>query len=174
MAGTTFGQKVKNEIREMIPVMVFFFIALELLALTQSLMLRAYNISGASFAAAAIGALIVAKVVLIADHLPVVNRFPDKPLIYNVIWKTLIYLVASILVRYVEHIIHFWRESDSFAEANRKLYAEVVWPHILAVQLWLVVLLLVYCSMRELVRALGREQIVKMFLHEPPKPHHHE
>ena len=33
-------------------------------------------------------ALLVAKVVLITDALPFVNRFPEKPLIYNVVWKT--------------------------------------------------------------------------------------
>lgn len=32
-------------------------------------------------------ALLVATIVLIADKFPFVNRFPDKPLMYNVVWK---------------------------------------------------------------------------------------
>jgi hypothetical protein len=33
---------------------------------------------------------VIAKVVLVADHVKFVNRFPDRPLIYNVVWKTAI------------------------------------------------------------------------------------
>jgi hypothetical protein len=167
-----FGQKVRNELQELIPVTVFFFCAFELLAITESLILRQYGIRIETFFNAAIGALVVAKVVIIVDHFPLVNRFPSRPLVYNVVWKTAIYFVASLLVRYVEHLIHFWRESATFGEANQRLLTQVIWPHFWGVQLWLLVLLLVYCSFRELVRALGRERIIRMFFHEPPKSGH--
>jgi len=36
-------------------------------------------------ASATIAALVVAQVVLIADMLPFINRFPEKPLIYNTV-----------------------------------------------------------------------------------------
>jgi len=35
--------------------------------------------------------------------LATVNKFPEKPLIQNVLWKTGIYQVAALLVRYIEH-----------------------------------------------------------------------
>jgi len=38
------------------------------------------------------------------------------------------------------------------------------------VQLWLLILLLVYCAFRELVLALGRERIIAMFFHDRPGP----
>ena len=47
---------------------------------------------------------------------------------------------------------------------------EIVWPHFWGVQLWLLVLLLVYCAIRELVRALGRERVTQMFFKEPASP----
>ena len=37
-------------------------------------------------------ALILGKAVLLADMLPLINRYPDRPLGFNVAWKTLIYL----------------------------------------------------------------------------------
>jgi len=162
----TLGQKLKHEVRELIPVTVFFFVTFQLLALTQALMLEQFGIRVSTFLTATVMALVVAKVVLIADHFPLVNRFPDKPLSYNVVWKTAIYLIASLGVRYVEHLIHFWRQTGNFAEANRRLCDEIVWPHFWGVQLWLLILLLVYCAFRELVRALGRERIVAMFFHD--------
>jgi hypothetical protein len=151
----------------MIPVIMFFFVTFQLLVLTKALMLEQYGIKASSFLSATLLAMVIAKVVVIADHLKFVNQFPDRPLIYNVVWKTAIYFSASLVVRYVEHVIHFWRQSASFSEANRRLFDEIVWPHFWGVQLWLLILLLVYCSVRELVRALGRQRIISMFFSGP-------
>jgi hypothetical protein len=164
------SDKLRHEVRELIPVTLFFFVAFQLLALTQALMLKEYGIRVTTFVAATIMAMIVAKVVVLTDHFALVNRFPEKPLIYNVVWKTVIYFVASLVVRYVEHSIHFWRQSAGVAEANRRVFSEIVWPHFWAVQLWLLILLFVYCAFRELVRALGRERIIAMFFTEPVPP----
>jgi hypothetical protein len=162
-------QRLKHELLSVIPPAVFFFISFQLLAFTRSLILKNYGIEVSTFVAATIGALIVAKVVLIVDLLPFVNRFPEKPLLYNIVWKTSIYLVAALIVRYGEHLFDFIRRYGDIAEANRRLLAEVVWPHFMIVQLWLLVLFLMYCTLRELIRVLGREQVRTMFL-GPVKP----
>jgi hypothetical protein len=164
---SSLGHKIRHELSELIPVTLFFFVAFQLLAITEALMLEQYGIRARTFLAATIAALVVAKVVAISDHIPLVNRFPDKPLLYNVIWKTTIYFLASLLVRYLEHLIHFWRQTHDIATANRKLFDEVIWPHFWGVQLWLIILLLIYCTLRELVRALGRERVRKMFFQHP-------
>jgi hypothetical protein len=156
--------QLKHEFLSIIPTAVFFFFAFQLLAFTQALILEEYGIQVTTFLAAAIGALIVAKVVLIVDMLPFVNRFPDKPLIYNVIWKTIIYLIAAFIVRYLEHLFDFFREYHDIIAANKHLLDQVIWSHFWVVQIWLAVLFLMYCTLRELVRALGREQIRTLFL----------
>ena len=165
-------ERVRREFRQLVPVTLFFLVSFQLLALTKALMLGAYGIRVTTFFGALVAALVVAKVVVIADPLPFENRFPDKPLIYNVVWKTMIYFVASVAVRYVEHLIHFWRQTGEFAAANRRLLDEIVWPHFWAVQLWLLILLFLYCSMRELVRALGAERIAQAFLRTPARDVH--
>jgi hypothetical protein len=38
------------------------------------------------------------------------------------------------------------------------------------VQLWLFILLLVYCTFRELVRTLGRQRVIAMFFQNGPDP----
>jgi hypothetical protein len=43
------------------------------------------------------------------------------------------------------------------------LLGEIVWPHFWAIQLWLVVLLFMYCAMRELIRAIGPSEVTRMF-----------
>ena len=157
------SSRLKHEIAEVIPPTVFFFIAFQVIAFTRALMLEEYGIRVSTFVTASIAALVVAKVVVLTDLLPFLNRFPEKPLIYNVVWKTAIYLVAAIFVRYVEHLISFVRQHGDLATANRRLLDEVVWPHFWAVQIWLVVLFLVYCALRELIRVLGRDRVRSMF-----------
>lgn len=166
---STLGQKVKHEIQELIPVTVFFIVSFQLLAVTDALMLKQYGIRVSVFLAATVTALVVAKVVVILDHFALV-----KPLIYNVVWKTAIYFVAALAARYAEHLFHFRRQTQNVAEANRRLIDEIIWPHFWGVQLWLLILLLVYCAFRELVRALGRDRIIRMFFHDPAKAAHEE
>lgn len=156
--------RLKHEFLKVIPAAVFFFIAFQLLALTRALILEEYGIRVTTFVNATIAALIVAKVVLVVDLLPFVNRFPQKPLIYNVVWKTIIYILAALIVRYVEHLLPFIREYGNLALANRHLLDKVVWPHFWVIQIWLLVLFFMFCALRELIRALGPERVRSMFI----------
>ena len=167
---SSISEKLKHELRELIPVTLFFFAAFQLLAVTDALILRQYGIKISVFLGATLAALVIAKVVLLTDHFALVNRFPHKPLIYNVVWKTLIYFVAWLALRYAEHFFHFWRATHDVALANHRLLEETVWPHFWALQLWMLVLLFVYCSFRELVRVLGRERVVQLFFREHSLP----
>ena len=155
--------KIKHEVLEVIPPTVFFFVAIGLLILTKRLMLQQYGIEFADFGAAIVGALIVGKVVLIADHLPFINKFPNKPLIYNVIWKTIVYVLAAFIVRLGEHLIPLILKYASFREATVHLVDDVIWPHFWIIYIWLSVLLFVYCSLRELIQVIGKNQVLRLF-----------
>src|SRR5947199_9378623 len=97
-------KKLKEEFFKLLPPMIFFFVALHIVTFVRVLMLKGTGISPLSTISIAIAALILGKAVLLADMLPMVNRFPNKPLIYNVAWKTLIYLVMATLNNYVERL----------------------------------------------------------------------
>src|SRR5215813_6662694 len=99
---------IKHEFYEILPPTIFFFISFHIILLSQALMLRQYGIRLSSMTVAAVGALLLGKVVLIADMLPFINRFPDRPLIYNVVWKTAIYFGMSFIVHYLEHLLPLW------------------------------------------------------------------
>ena len=106
---------VKNEFLELLPPTIFFFIAIGLLMLTKHLVLKQYDIHVSDFAAVVVGALIIGKVVLIADHFSFVDKYPGKPLIYNVLWKTGIYFIAACIVRIAEEIVPKVFNSGNFA-----------------------------------------------------------
>ena len=162
--------KLKEELFELLPPTIFFFVALHIVAFVRVLMLKGTGISPLSTMSIAVAALILGKAVLIADLLPIINRFPNKPLIYNVAWKTLIYLLMATLIHYLERLIDFWQQTESFVAGNKELLAKIVWPHFWAIQIILLVLIVMYCTMHELVRVIGREKVLRIFFGPMPIP----
>jgi hypothetical protein len=160
--------KIREEFRALIPPTIFFFITLNLIVLIRVLMLKGTGISVSTPMQTAIGALILGKAVLIADLLPFINRYPDKPLVYNVTWKTTIYVLVATAIHYLERLVDFWREAGGFMAGNQKLYSEIVWPHFWAIQIVLVILIFSYCTMHELVRVIGAQKVREMFFGRPP------
>jgi hypothetical protein len=162
--------KLKEEFFKLLPPTIYFFVALHIVAFVRVLMLKGTGIAPSSTIKIAVAALILGKAVLLADMLPLINRFPNKPLIYNVAWKTLIYLVISAIIHYLERLIDFWRETGSFVAGNEKLLSLIIWPHFWAIQIILLVLIAMYCMMHELVRVVGKEKVMRIFFGPMPVP----
>ncbi len=110
----------------MLPPTIFFVVAFNVVSITKALMPQQYGIAFSGFAMATVRDLLVGTVVLVADKFPLINKFPERPLIYNVPWKILVYVAAVFLVRYVKHMIPFIRESGGLGVAYQHLLDEVI------------------------------------------------
>src|SRR5512140_1316342 len=113
--------KLKEEFFKILPPTIYFFVALHIVTFIRVLMLEGTGLSPSSSISIAVAALVLGKAVLLADMLPLINRFPHKPLIYNIAWKTVIYWLLSAVIHYLERLIDFWRETGAFVAANQKL-----------------------------------------------------
>jgi len=162
------SSKLKEEFFGVLPPTIFFFVALHVVAFVRVLMVKGTGLAPLSTASIGIAALILGKSVLISDMLPFINRFPERPLIYNIAWKALIYVLVSALIHYLERLYDFARRAGGIAAGNEKLLAEIVWPHFWAVQIILLVLILMYCTMHELGRVIGREKLLRIFFGPVP------
>src|SRR5215470_3769057 len=163
-------EKLKEEFFAILPPTIFFFVALHLLTFIRVLMAKGSHFQPLSTMSIAIAALILGKAVLIADMLPPINRYPNKPLAYNIVWKTMIYLVMASIIHYLERLIDFSRQAGSIVAGNEKLLSEIVWPHYWAVEIVLFILILVYCTARELARAIGEDKMLRLFFGPTPLP----
>ena len=85
-------------------------------------------------------------------------------------WKTAIYLLIASLIHYLERLFDFSREAGSVVAGNGRLLAERVWPHFWAIQIILFVLILMYCTMHELVRVIGKDKVLRIFFGPMPVP----
>jgi hypothetical protein len=162
--------KLKEEFFKLLPPTIFFFVALHIVMFIRVLMLEGTGLKTSSSISIAVAALILGKAVLVADMLPMINRFPNKPLIYNVAWKTVIYWLLSAVIHYLERLVDFWRETGGLVTGNQKLLSEIIWPHFWAIQIILFVLIAAYCMVHELVRVIGKEKAMRIFFGPMPNP----
>jgi hypothetical protein len=163
-------EKLKEEFFAILPPTIFFFIALHIVAFIRVLMARGSHFVPLSTMSIAVASLILGKAVLIADMIPPINRYPNKPLAYNIAWKTVIYLLMASAIHYLERLIDFSRQAGGLAAGNAKLLAEIVWPHFWAIQIILFLLILMYCTVHELVRVIGKEKMLRLFFGPMPLP----
>jgi hypothetical protein len=110
--------KAREELLAILPPTLDFFVALHLVLLIRVLMLAGTGIPATTSVSIALAALILGKAVLIADWLPIINRYPEKPLIYKVLWKTLVYQMVAALVHYAERLIDFSRQAGGVVAGN--------------------------------------------------------
>ena len=165
-----FTKTIKHEIAELVPPTIYFFVILHIVAFIRVLMNKDTGIDVTTSTSIAVAALILGKAVMLANALPFINRFPQKPLIWNVCWKTALYFLVALLIHYLEHLYDAWKEAPGFAAANQKLLSEIVWPHFWAIQILLGVLILMYCVTGELARVIGRDKLKAIFF--GPLPTH--
>jgi len=163
-------EKLKEEFFAILPPTIFFFVALHIVTFIRMLMTKGSHFEPLSTVSIAVASLILGKAVLIADLLPPINRYPDKPLAYNVAWKTTIYLVVAGVIHYLERLIDFSRQAGGIVPGNEKMLTDMVWPHFWAVQIILFVLIVMYCTAHELVRVIGKEKMLRLFFGPTPLP----
>lgn len=155
---------VKREAGTFLATAAFFSVGFCLILVAERLVARGTGIEVASFFQAVYGGFIVAAVLLVVDSLPFVHAYPGKPLIYNIVWKSSVYIVASLVYRYVKPLIKNLFQGMSLPDAASGALQEFLLTRRWAIEIWLAMLLVVYVVMRELARVIGRDQMNELFL----------
>lgn len=158
---------VKKEFVEMLPPTIFFLVAFSLIVLTRGLMFQDTDIGALSYAAAAIGALIVGKSVLIADALPVWHLFDKLPKVALIIGRTIVYALIALLFQLLEELIPLARSTGSLGAGFDELATAVNWPRFWGTHIQLLVLLALYNTIAVIAEELGRERFTKLLLGKP-------
>jgi hypothetical protein len=154
---------IMHELRAMLPPAIFFLISFNILVLTIALLDDQSTVSAFSHVAACIGALLVAKAVLLSDMLPIVHRFRDGPLFHAIVWKAFLYFVATFLLHLAERLISAATNQYGIHFGVEAEMSQVDWGHFWVVQMWLALLFPIYVTSREIVRELGPDRIFDLF-----------
>jgi hypothetical protein len=155
---------IKQEIIGVIPAVIYFCIVFNLIFFTTGLALRHDETRDFSYLTVNLGALIVGKVLILANQFPFIDAFPNKPLIYNIVWKFCIYNICVVLFWAIEECIHLSYKYDNFLAACDKLRSDILSPLFWSTQLWLYMVFLVFILFHEFACAIGKNKVKKMLL----------
>ena len=159
------GAKLLEEFRQVIPPTIFFFVGFNLILFTKRLILADYLIQFGGFFVATTAALIVGKVVLVADKMPLLRRFDYAPLAYPVLFKTIVYTLLVFVARLIEAFIHYLIEGGVVGGGRfvEHVLGNFSWSRFIATQLWVFVLFLVYVTASEFNALVGDGELFKIF-----------
>lgn len=158
-----FRSIVAKELREALPATIFFLFLFHLIGLTKALLLDEYSFTALRAAGATVGALIVAKAILIVEALPIA-RLCSSMRILQIIWKTLLYGMVVLLFRFVEELIPLVSKHGGLVSAIKALQGEVSWALFAVLALWILGGLFLYCLANELIRAFGPDRVKEALL----------
>ena len=162
MAGKI-GAVIAKEFKEAVPATIFFLFLFHLIGLTKAVALDEFSFTALRAAGATVGALIVAKAILLVDALPVARLFAGRR-IYQVLWKTLLYGAVALLFRMVEELIPFVSKHGGLASGAKALREEISWPLFVVLGVWMLGGLFLYCLAAELVRSVGAAKVREILL----------
>lgn len=111
----------------------------------------------------AIAAALVAKIFLLIDHTSLDAPVRKKPLVYVVLWKTILYWVITLIVRLSIRAWPYLFIKKGIAAEFREFFDQIDWHLFIAVQTWYLVLLFLYVVSRELSHVIGREKLRRIF-----------
>jgi hypothetical protein len=151
-----------REIEEIVPPTIFFAVGFNLILLTTNLILGDYNVHFSSVLLATTGALIIGKAVLVANALPYFRRFDNAPLIQPILFKSCIYFAVVCAVRFLEKLIEFLMHGGALRGIPDYVASNFTWDRFFAIQLWILVLFLLYTFLVELNALFGDGELVRI------------
>lgn len=157
------GHWLREELRAMLPIWAFFFFSLALLSFTLSLVLDNYHIEAYEAPEYLAGSLILAKAVMLVDAFKR-ERFRGRPLLYLTLWETCLYFAATLTLRFLEELIKTSHRTHlTLGPASRMILHDMTGLHQLALMVWLIVFIFVFCTARQLISLIGHDRFVAAF-----------
>jgi len=93
-----------------------------------------------------------------------VDVYRGRLLIYNTLWKTGFYAIMSLLFRLGELIFDTLFEYKSLLIAKELILNAISEPRFRAIQFWLIILLLIFVTSKELIGAIEPVRIRQLFV----------
>jgi hypothetical protein len=151
------------QIKATLPPTIFFFVGFNLVLWTKRLILEEHGIEFSGFLTATVAALLVGKAVLVTDNLSFMHRFDGAPLIQPILFKSAVYWLCVLIVRLAEGLARFLTAGGTITDFPEHLLVQFSWSRFLSIQLWLMVLFLIYVTIHELNMLFGNGELYRLF-----------
>ena len=166
-ASAAVARRLAGVFLEMAPAVLFFFIAFLLIFVMFKLFVSQYSIEFTAFTKAAVGALILGKVIPLLDWVQSGYSFDTHRRAVVIACKTFIYGLAVIVLGIGERIIRGSRETGSLREGVALVIANANLDRFLGLVLLVSMIVSAYLVMQEIDRAMGEGALFKLFFKPP-------
>jgi hypothetical protein len=155
--------KLVNELKKLALITLYFAVWTGLIMLLKKLLLAQYGIHFNDMALALIGAVLLAKVVLLMEPIPMESWVPNHPAIVAVLLRTLMYVVGVLVVLTLEKAFEARHEFGGFVHALTKVYQHPEYPRVLFNTICIGGALLGYNIFSVLSEHLGSKGLFRLF-----------
>ncbi len=147
-------------------IVLYLVIFLGALTNYRRLVLAEFGVSYVNYGVAIVEALIIAKVILIAKAFRFSRWLEDRPLVYPVIFKSVLFGVLVFMFGIVEHLVEAWIHKEGMLGALEKIEAIGVYE-LTARALMLILAFVPFFAFWEVGRVIGFHGLSSMFFTKP-------
>lgn len=170
----SFAEKATHEIKTVGVTFLFFGTWFCVMVLLKGLVLAEYRIEFHGLSLALVGALIVAKVVLVMDSVPLGASARHWPGWVHVAVRTALYALGVVIVLLLEKAFEARHEPDGVVPSLIRMIRHQDIHHIWATTIGVTGPLLVFNAVSVVRRCLGTRALLRMFIAPlPAQPHDH-
>jgi len=143
--------KLKHELLSLLPAIIFFLIGFNLVALSKHVVLAQHGISYYGLAKATIGALLVAKVVALANFLPVMKHLQQRPLWSSALLQAVVYTALCMVVHELEGLVRHVASAGDVGVGLEKWRTEFEATEFIFIAVWVFSLFAVFVAFTEMI-----------------------
>jgi len=166
--------RLKQELKTLILVFLYFACWLGVLLLIKQLVLAEYHIRFAGISSALIGALVLSKVVMILEYVPLGKWLQHRPAWVDVLVRTLLYSLGVLVVLLLEKAFEGRHEYGGFGASLAALFDHAdlyhVWLNLIVVS----GALFVYNLLSVINRHLGEGGVKRVLMMPLPQEPQHQ
>ena len=159
-----FKERAKHQIKDFALMFLYLWLVFGLLAIHESIILSQHQLSYVSHGLAFINALVFAKVMLVAQDLHLGHRLNDKPLIYSILFKSLLFGITLICFHIVEHVLIGMWHGEPMAESIAEVGVKTLWGTV-SLGIIATVALTPFFILGEISRVIGADNFWALFFH---------
>lgn len=163
------AHRLKNEIKALAVATLYFGTWLGALVVLKKLILAGYSIEFQGLSAAMVGTLVLAKVVLIMERVPLGAWVRSKPAWVDVVLRTVLYAAGVVVVLLLEKGFEGRHEYGGFGPALAAAFQHAETPHVWANTMCVSGALLGYNALSVVQRQLGDGGLFRLFLTPLPE-----
>ena len=165
----SFQQKLKEEIRALTLAGIYFATWIGVLMVLKNLVLAEYRIESHGLSIVLIGTLVLAKVVLVLEHVPLGAWTRTRPVLLDVVLRTALYAVGVFVVLLLEKALEGRHEHGGFGPSLIAVFQHAEVPHVWVNTICMTGALLGYNALTVVRRHLGEGALIRLFLSPLPE-----